>query len=40
MNVPLMLTQVSDAPALGAATLAAVQEIYDDAIRQLVHQRW
>lgn len=24
MNVPLMLTQVSDAPALGAATLAAV----------------
>ena len=26
--------------SLDAATLAAVQEIYDDAIRPLVHQRW
>jgi aryl-alcohol dehydrogenase-like predicted oxidoreductase len=25
---------------LDAATMAAVQEIYDDAIRPLVHQRW
>ena len=30
----------SDLPPLDAATLAAVQEIYDDAIRPLVHQRW
>ena len=27
-------------PPLDAATMAAVQEIYDDAIRPLVHQRW
>jgi aryl-alcohol dehydrogenase-like predicted oxidoreductase len=27
-------------PPLPAATLAAVQEIYDAAIRPLVHQRW
>jgi hypothetical protein len=27
-------------PPLQPATLAAVQEIYDDAIRPLVHQRW
>jgi len=27
-------------PALDTATMAAVQEIYDDAIRPLVHQRW
>lgn len=27
-------------PALDAATMAAVQEIYDDAIRPLVHQCW
>jgi len=25
---------------LGATTMAAVQQIYDDAIRPLVHQRW
>jgi len=30
----------SDLPPLPPATLAAVQEIYDDAIRPLVHQRW
>jgi len=30
----------SDLPPLDAATLAAVQEIYDDAIRPLVHHRW
>ena len=30
----------SELPPLDAATLAAVQEIYDDAIRPLVHQRW
>jgi aryl-alcohol dehydrogenase-like predicted oxidoreductase len=27
-------------PPLDAATMAAVQGIYDDAIRPLVHQRW
>ncbi|NDC63799.1 MAG: aldo/keto reductase [Planctomycetia bacterium] len=27
-------------PPLDPATMAAVQEIYDDAIRPLVHQRW
>ena len=32
--------RASDLPALDAATLAAVQEIYDDAIRPLVHHRW
>jgi aryl-alcohol dehydrogenase-like predicted oxidoreductase len=30
----------ADLPPLPPATLAAVQEIYDDAIRPLVHQRW
>jgi aryl-alcohol dehydrogenase-like predicted oxidoreductase len=30
----------ADLPPLDAATMAAVQEIYDDAIRPLVHQRW
>lgn len=30
----------SDLPALDTVTLAAVQRIYDDAIRPLVHQRW
>jgi aryl-alcohol dehydrogenase-like predicted oxidoreductase len=30
----------SDLPPLDAATMAAVQEIYDDAIRPLVHDRW
>ena len=30
----------SDLPPLDAATLAAVQKIYDDSIRPLVHQRW
>jgi aryl-alcohol dehydrogenase-like predicted oxidoreductase len=30
----------SDLAALSPETLAAVQEIYDDAIRPLVHQRW
>jgi aryl-alcohol dehydrogenase-like predicted oxidoreductase len=30
----------SDLPPLDAATLAAVQQVYDDAIRPLVHQRW
>jgi len=30
----------ADLPPLSPATLAAVQEIYDDAIRPLVHQRW
>jgi aryl-alcohol dehydrogenase-like predicted oxidoreductase len=30
----------SDLPPLDAATLAAVQQIYDDSIRPLVHQRW
>jgi aryl-alcohol dehydrogenase-like predicted oxidoreductase len=39
-------TQVADnaaasgRPLLDAATMAAVQEIYDDAIRPLVHHRW
>jgi aryl-alcohol dehydrogenase-like predicted oxidoreductase len=32
--------RASDLPLLDAATLAAVQEIYDDAIRPLVHHRW
>jgi aryl-alcohol dehydrogenase-like predicted oxidoreductase len=27
-------------PALRPETLAAVQEIYDDSIRPLVHHRW
>ena len=30
----------ADLPALDARTMAAVQEIYDDAIRPLVHHRW
>jgi len=30
----------ADLPPLPPATLAAVQEIYDDAIRPLVHHRW
>ena len=30
----------SELPPLDAATLAAVQKIYDDSIRPLVHQRW
>jgi aryl-alcohol dehydrogenase-like predicted oxidoreductase len=30
----------SGRPPLDAATMAAVQEIYDDAIRPLVHHRW
>jgi len=30
----------ADLPPLSPATLAAVQQIYDDAIRPLVHQRW
>jgi aryl-alcohol dehydrogenase-like predicted oxidoreductase len=39
-------TQVADNAAasgltpLDAATMAAVQEIYDDSIRPLVHHRW
>jgi aryl-alcohol dehydrogenase-like predicted oxidoreductase len=32
--------RASDLPPLPSATLAAVQEIYDDSIRPLVHQRW
>jgi aryl-alcohol dehydrogenase-like predicted oxidoreductase len=32
--------RASDLPALPAATMAAVQEIYDDTLRPLVHQRW
>jgi aryl-alcohol dehydrogenase-like predicted oxidoreductase len=32
--------RAADLPPLPAATLAAVQEIYDAAIRPLVHQRW
>ena len=30
----------SNLPPLDAATMAAVQQIYDDAIRPLVHHRW
>jgi aryl-alcohol dehydrogenase-like predicted oxidoreductase len=33
-------TRAADLPPLDAAAMAAVQEIYDDAIRPLVHQRW
>ncbi len=32
--------QAAKLPRLDAATLSAVQTIYDDAIRPLVHQRW
>ena len=32
--------RAADLPALDAATMAAVQTIYDDAIRPLVHHRW
>jgi len=30
----------ADLPPLPAETLAAVQEIYDDCVRPLVHHRW
>ncbi|MEI6255736.1 MAG: aldo/keto reductase [Planctomycetota bacterium] len=32
--------RAADLPALSPETLAGVQEIYDDAIRPLVHHRW
>ena len=32
--------QAADLPPLDAATLEAVQQIYDATIRPLVHQRW
>jgi aryl-alcohol dehydrogenase-like predicted oxidoreductase len=32
--------RAADLPPLDATTMAAVQEIYDDAIRPLVHHRW
>jgi hypothetical protein len=32
--------RAADVPAPDRATMAAVQEIYDDAIRPLVHHRW
>lgn len=32
--------EAADLPALDARTMAAVQEIYDDTIRTLVHHRW
>jgi len=32
--------RAADLPAPDAATMAAVQEIYDDSIRPLVHHRW
>ena len=32
--------RAADLPALPAAAMAAVQEIYDECVRPLVHQRW
>jgi aryl-alcohol dehydrogenase-like predicted oxidoreductase len=32
--------EASDLPPLDTRTMAAVQTIYDDAIRPLVHHRW
>jgi hypothetical protein len=30
----------ADLPALSPETMAAVQEVYDDLVRPLVHHRW
>jgi len=32
--------EAADLPPFDARTMAAVQAIYDDAIRPLVHHRW
>jgi aryl-alcohol dehydrogenase-like predicted oxidoreductase len=32
--------RAAELPPLDATTMAAVQKIYDDAIRPLVHHRW
>jgi hypothetical protein len=32
--------RAADLPALPVETLAAVQKIYDDCVRPLVHHRW